>query len=141
MADYKFFFPISVRYSDIDAQWHVNHSRFITYMEQARFEYYKHLGLFEGKTFLDLKGIVADVHVTYMAPIILGQKIRVGTRASRIGNKSITFDYLIEDTETGKALSKGEVVIVTYDYRNQKSVVIPEDWRRKISEFEGYSSD
>jgi acyl-CoA thioester hydrolase len=136
MKEFKFFIPITVRYGDIDAQWHVNHTRSLTYMEQARFEYYKRLDLFDGKSFLDLRGIIVDIHVTYLAPIFLGQNIRVGTRATRIGNKSITFEYLIEDADSGKALSKGEVVIVTYDYRKQKSIPVPDDWRKKISDFE-----
>ena len=29
------------------------------------------------------------------------------------------------------------IVVVAYDYRTQKSVPVPEDWRSIISEFEG----
>ena len=137
MSEFKFYIPITVRYGDIDAQWHVNHTCFITYMEQARFEYYKELGLFDGKSFLDLRGIIADVHVAYLGPIVLGQNIRVGTRTARIGNKSITFEYVIEDTDSGSVLSKAEIVVVAYDYRAQKSVPVPLEWREKLSAYEG----
>ena len=78
MTGYSFFIPIKVRYSDLDAQWHVNHTRFLTYIEQARLEYLQHLGLFDGKSFLDLRVIIADVHVLYIEPLVLGQIVRVG---------------------------------------------------------------
>lgn len=137
MAKYKFSIPIQVRYADLDAQWHVNNARFLTYMEQARFEYYLKLGLFDGKNFLDLRMIIADVHVSYKAPIHLGQQITVSTRTAKIGTKSVTFEYVIEDTDTGTVCGTGEMVGVCFNYPTQTTVPVPEDWRKKISEFEG----
>jgi len=106
-------------------------------MEQARFEYLLHLGLFDGKTFMDLRMIIADVHVAYKAPIILGQKISVSTRTIKIGNKSITFEYVIEDSESGELCGTGEVVGVCFNYPTHETVPVPAEWRKKISEFEG----
>jgi acyl-CoA thioesterase FadM len=40
------------------------------------------------------------------------------------------------DADTGKELAKGEVVLVTYDYREEKTVSIPQEWREKIIAFE-----
>jgi acyl-CoA thioester hydrolase len=106
-------------------------------MEQARMEYVMNLGLFDGKTFLDLRAIIADAHVTYYAPITLGQNIRVGTRTAKIGTKSIVYEYVIEDTDSGQLIAKGEIVSVAYDFREQRSVPVPDVWRAKISEYEG----
>jgi YbgC/YbaW family acyl-CoA thioester hydrolase len=137
MPAFKFKIPIQVRYADLDAQWHVNNSRFLTFMEQARFEYLQHLGLFDGKTFMDLRMIIADVHVAYKSPIKLGQKICVSTRTTKIGNKSITFEYVIENSITGEICGTGEVVGVCYNYPTHETVPVPEEWRKKISKFEG----
>ncbi len=141
MPDFNFKIPIQVRYADLDAQWHVNNSRFLTFMEQARLEYLQHLGLFDGKTFMDLRMIIADVHVSFKAPITLGQKISVSTRTAKIGNKSITFEYVIEDAETGGVCGTGEVVGVCYNYPTQQTVAVPPEWREKIAEFEGRRFD
>ena len=89
MSEFKFYFPIQVRYGDLDPQWHVNNAKFLTYFEQARFGYLVELNLWDGKSFMDLGLIVADVHISYKAPIVLGQKVRVGVRVSKIGNKSL----------------------------------------------------
>lgn len=141
MTPYKFSIPIKVRYGDLDAQWHVNHTRFLTFIEQARLEYLQHLGLFDGKSFFDLRVIIADIHVSYIAPIVLGQKVCVGTRTVKIGNKSITFEYILEDMDSGKMLAKGEVICVAYNFRDQKTVSVPQKWRNTIAEFEGRSFD
>jgi acyl-CoA thioester hydrolase len=137
MSDFKFYIPVEIRYADLDPQWHVNNTRYLIYIENARLEYLIKLGLFDGESFLDLQMIIADVHVAYLAPIVLGQNIRVGTRTASIGNKSITFEYRVEDADTGDLLATGEVVGVTYDYRSQKTTPVPDEWRRIISEFEG----
>lgn len=141
MSDYHFSIPIHVRYADLDAQWHVNNSRFLTYMEQARFEYLQHLGLFDASSFLDLRMIIADVHVSYKAPIVLNQKISVYTRTAKIGNKSITFEYQIRDDESGTICGKGEVVGVCYNFRTHETTIVPDEWRQKISAYESRSFD
>jgi acyl-CoA thioester hydrolase len=41
------------------------------------------------------------------------------------------------DVEAGKELAKGEIVIVAYDYKQEKTIPIPQEWRDKITAFEG----
>ena len=137
MADFKFYFPIQVRYGDLDPQWHVNNAKFLTYFEQARFAYLVELQLWDGKSFMDLGLIIADVHISYKAPILLGQKVRVGVRISRIGNKSLTYICQIEDETTHAILATAEIVGVSYNYHTHATQPVPEDWRKKISQFEG----
>jgi acyl-CoA thioester hydrolase len=139
MADFKFYFPIQVRYGDLDPQWHVNNAKFLTYIEQARFAYLVELQLWDGKSFIDLGLIIADVHVSYKAPIQLGQKVRVGVRVSKIGTKSLTYACQIEDEETHAVLATAEIIGVSYNYHTHSTQPVPEDWRRKISQFEGLS--
>lgn len=138
MNDYKFFSPIQVRYGDLDPQWHVNNAHTVTFIETARFEYIQAVGLFDGQSFLDLSLIVADVHVVYLAPIKLGQKIRVGVRVAKIGTKSLTLEYQIEDEETGSVLTKAETVMVCFDYHKHASKPVPDEWREKIAVFESW---
>ena len=137
MAEFNFYVPIDVRYGDLDPQWHVNNSRYLTYMEQARLSYMQNLGFFDGKSFLDYRLIIADTHVSYKAPIELGRSVRVGTRTQKIGTKSITFEYTVEDETGGQVFATGEVVCVFYNYHMHATEPIPADWRRKFSEFEG----
>ena len=136
MPDFRFFYPIEVRYGDLDPQGHVNNACYLTYMEQARIAYIQTLGLWPGGTFLDIGIILAEAQVVFNSPILYGQKVRVGVRVSRLGNKSLTMDYLLEDAENGKRLASGSSVLVTYNYRDARSLPIPEDWRKVIAAFE-----
>jgi len=137
MSDFHFYHPVEVRYGDLDPQGHVNNAKHLTYFEQARVAYMIKLGLFStDQSFMESGIILADVHITYREPIYFGQNIKVGVRAVKLGTKSMTWAQNILDVNTGKELSKGEVVMVTYDYKEQKTINIPHEWREKIKKFE-----
>lgn len=136
MTTFRFYHPIEIRYADLDPQWHVNNTKFLVYIEHARMLYFKELGLWDGKSFLDLGQILADTHIAYRCPILYGQKIHIGVRMTRIGNKSIHLAYQIEDIESGEILATAETVNVYYDYRSQRSHPVPDEWRKKITAFE-----
>ena len=138
MSDYRFYHPIEVRYGDLDPQGHVNNANFLTYFEQARIQYMIELGLFSrDQSFMEIGVILADVHITYLAPVHFGRDIKAGVHVSRLGNKSMTWEQNIVDVETGRELAKGEVVVVAYDYKMAKTIPIPWNWRETIIEFEG----
>ena len=86
---------------------------------------------------MEIGVILADVHIIYFAPIYFGQNIQVGVHAAKLGNKSMTWQQNILDTDSRKELAKGEIVMVTYDYNTAKTISIPPEWREKILEFEG----
>ena len=137
MSDFRFYHPIEVRYGDLDPQGHVNNATHLTYFEQARVAYMIELGLFtKDQSFMEIGVILADLHITYFEPIYFGQNIKVGVHAAKFGNKSMTWEQNIVDADTGKEVAKGEVIIVTYDYKVGKTIRIPREWREKISEFE-----
>jgi acyl-CoA thioester hydrolase len=96
------------------------------------------MGLFtRDQSFMELGVILADVHITYLAPIYHGQNIKVGARVAKLGTKSMTWEQNVLDSDTGQELSRGEIVVVAYDYVSQKTIPIPRDWREKIIRFEG----
>ncbi len=137
MTTYKFYLPIQIRYMDLDPQWHVNNAKFLSYLETARMEYLLHLGLWDGKDFFRLGLIVASVQLDYLAPIKLEQHIQVGAGISRMGTKSLDFEYEIQDVDTGQILARGSTPMVSYDYKSSTSIPIPEYWRKTIAAFEG----
>jgi acyl-CoA thioester hydrolase len=138
MSDYHFHHPIEVRYGDLDPQGHVNNAKYLTYFEQARIAYWIQLGIFsKDQSFMEIGVILADVHITYLEPIYYGQNIKVGVHVSKLGNKSMTWEQNIVDADRAQELAKGEVIVVAYDYRAEKTMSIPQEWRERIMEFEG----
>lgn len=136
MGGFHFYHPIEVRYGDLDPQGHVNNARYLTYFEQARISYIQSLGLWQPGSFLNIGVILADAHVTFRSAVLFGQKIRVGVRVTRLGNKSMEMQYQLEDAETGQVAAAGSSVLVAYEYTTQRSIPIPDAWRATIKTFE-----
>ena len=133
---FVFYHPIIVRYADLDPQQHVNNAAYLTYLESARMGYYSESELWNGQSVREIGMVVASLRIDYLKSILFGKKVRVGLMVSHIGNKSIRFQHQIEDAESGEVFARGEFVMVAYDSVNERSIRVPDDWRKKIAQFE-----
>jgi acyl-CoA thioester hydrolase len=141
MTDFRFHHPIEIRYGDLDPQGHVNNAKYLTYFEQARIYYLIQLGLFNrDQSFMDVGIIIADIHITFQTPARYDDRIKIGVRTSKIGNKSMTVEQCVMNADTGEMLASGTVILVTFDYREHKTISVPDEWREKISSFEGLNA-
>lgn len=94
------------------------------------------LGLFsKDQSFMEIGVIIADIHITYHATTHYGDPIKVGVKTTKIGNKSLTVEQCVMHAETGKVMASGTVILVTFDYEGLKTIAVPDEWRKKISEF------
>jgi acyl-CoA thioester hydrolase len=128
--------PIEVRFRDCDAMGHVNNAVYLTYLEIARFAYWKaaDIGRLEG----DISYIIARVEIDFRASAVTGDVIDVALAVRAIGRSSFTFEYEIRD-ESGTLIASAKSVQVAYDYAAKQSVAVPDAIRARISEFEGRS--
>jgi acyl-CoA thioester hydrolase len=139
--EFTYYHPISVRYGDLDPQGHVNNATYLTYLESARLGYYEKSGIWQRDSGATTGMVVARIEIDYLAPIYYGQSIRVGLRLERLGQKSLTFAFQIEDTPGGRPLAWGLSVMVAFDNTTEKSRPIPLDWREKLTQFEELDGD
>ncbi len=136
MSAFRFYHPIEIRYVDLDAQGHVNNAHFLTYFEQARVAYVRRLDLWQSDSSLDLGIILANAALTFLTPVYLDQRIESGVRVTRMGNKSLTMEYQLEEVESRRPLCTGATTVVAYNYHTRQSISIPDEWREKIRDFE-----
>jgi acyl-CoA thioester hydrolase len=141
MSLFGFYQPIEVRYGDLDPQGHVNNANYLTFIEQARIAYIRHLGLWRGDSFMNLGIILADVHLTFRTPILFGEDVQVGVRVTRLGNKSLTMEHVVEEAGTHTEFASASTVLVAYDYRTSQTILVPAEWRQVIARFEGLPGD
>ncbi len=140
-SEFRFYHPIEVRYGDLDPQGHLNNAKYLTYFEQARIQYFVELGLFSpSQSFMDIGVILAEARVTFHAPIHFGQTVKVGVRTFELGNKSMKVEQAIFQPTTGDRLASGQVVLVAFDYRLNKTIPLPENMRQRIAQFENISA-
>jgi acyl-CoA thioester hydrolase len=126
--------PVEVRFRDCDAMGHVNNAVYLTYLEIARFAYWKAAGLdrIQG----EISYIMARVEIDFRASATHGDVLDIGLSVTGIGRSSFTMAYDIRD-EDGRLLSAAKSVQVTYDYAAGASVPVPDAIRERISAFEG----
>lgn len=133
ISTFKHFIPIQVRYIDIDAQGHVNNSTFLSYIEQGRVVYLN--TLFPNNDFKKQGLIIARTEIDYFEPIFLDNEILCGTKVSEFGNKSFIFEnILIDKNKQLKCFAKS--VMVCFDYIENCTTVVPDEWKLKIKRFE-----
>jgi acyl-CoA thioester hydrolase len=113
---------------------HVNNAVYLTYLEIARFAYWKaaEIGRLEG----DISYIIARVEIDFRASAVPGDVIDVAISVRAIGRSSFTMEYEIRDRE-GQVIVTARSVQVAYDYAAKQSVPVPDAIRARIAEFEG----
>ena len=126
-----FEYVIDVRFRDCDAFGHVNNAVYLTYLEQARVEAWRHL---HGTSGLPKDLILARVEIDYRAPATLGDRLVVRLRVAAVGTKSFTLDCEIENVRTRELVATARTVQVMYDYTAGSSVPIPPEIRAKLEQ-------
>jgi acyl-CoA thioester hydrolase len=114
-----------VRFRDLDAMGHVNNAVFATYVEQARIEYLRWLGVLDGPLYMGM--ILARLELDFLAPAMSEGEIEIGVRTARSGNKSFELEYELE--QAGRPIARASTVLVAYDYDEARSIPLPESWR------------
>ena len=137
-SDYKFFFPLRVRYSETDAQGIVFYGHYLTYFDTAITEYLRYLP-FDYLEYVKHTG--ADFHVVkavieFIAPSHFDDEIEVHVRTGKIGRSSLTFVIEIFPKNKETPLVKGEVVWVNTDQKAIKSAPLPKELVARVKERE-----
>lgn len=128
-ADFSFFYPFKVRYSEIDGQKIVFNAHYLTYLDTAITEYLWALP-YDYMNQVDRTGL--DFHtvktvIDYSRPIDFAAEIEVHVRIGRIGRSSMTFLAEIHPKGAEDLYASGEVVWVNADQATHKSApLVPE---------------
>jgi acyl-CoA thioester hydrolase len=138
-ADFRFFWPARVRYSEIDGQQVAYNAHYLTWFDTAIFEYYRAIGYAQ---FEESKALGEDWHVVralveYKAPLVYDQEFEVGVRIGRMGSSSLTYALAIFPKGGSTLLTTGEVVQVYTDQKTHKAMPIPARVRALYEAFEG----
>ena len=135
--DFKHWFDLSVRWSDLDGLGHVNNARFFTYMESARLAYLDETGVWplEART---VEGpILARITCDFRREIPFPSDLSVGTRVIRLGGRSLHAEQSIYGSDRSTLLAASDSVLVWFDYQKRRSIEVPARIRQQLAAFEG----
>jgi acyl-CoA thioester hydrolase len=112
------------RYSDYDSRGHVNNAVYLTYFEIGRV-----YAWLEAVGHTDPNFIIAEARITYRSPAMLGEPLAIEVTTSEIRSKTWVWSYRVLDERDDRVVAEGATTQVMYDYRDRKSVAIPDDLR------------
>ena len=128
-------FELRVRYAETDQMGVVYHTNYLVWCEIGRTELIRKL---TGVSYavLEEQGValaVADLNIRYHGAARYDNMIRVRTSLTESRSRSITFEYLITNADSGERLASARTVLVSLDKRG-RPVVLPDDLRRRLAE-------
>ncbi len=117
-----------VRWDDIDAFGHVNNAKYLTYIQEARFQWswYQYASKNEKPTLVEM--VVAKAEVDYLVPIYEGGRFYdVTLWVEQIGNSSFTLGYeVLGDNGVVHAKVKTVQVAVSMETKKSRPLTAPE---------------
>ena len=125
---------LPVQFRDIDRMGHVNHAVYLQYMETARVELARRLGMIRDASSSSF--IVATAHVEYKKPIRNERYVTVSCWASRIGERSWDLDYTVSGSVM-VLFAIGRTTQVGYDYDTRSTARISQKFRKRLGKYAG----
>lgn len=134
MSEFKLKIPIQIRFKDLDMLGHVNSAVHLTYFELARVCYFDELDKDLKIDWASNSLVVAKIEMDYIHQILMKDKLSVSVWVSRIGTKSFDMQCSMIKEEEGKEIkvAKGMAIIVCFNFKLNKSVAVPENWKSKM---------
>jgi acyl-CoA thioester hydrolase len=76
------------------------------------------------------------VSCTFKSPAYLDETLRVKIRTSELKRSSFVMEYEMIEEKTSRLVATGKSVAVAYNYKEQKTIPIPDFMRQKFEEVE-----
>jgi acyl-CoA thioester hydrolase len=135
---FKFSARTRVGFSDTDAQGIVYYGRYLPYMDLARVEYHRMLGLLGmdiGEPGVEF--VMRACTIEYHAPAVFDDEIEVFVRVKRIGTTSATYEFAAHRSPDDRLLVTATQTLVLVDMEERKPFPIPDGFRETIRRYEG----
>ena len=115
---FPYVWPVEVRFRDLDALGHVNNAVFLTYLEEARDEFYTNLPPSDTVHRMVLRHATIDFRRSLVQS---DDHVEVTLRVLRLGTSSVVTEETITSVATGEIAAVGESVMVHCDPARERA--------------------
>lgn len=132
-ADGWFAWTIRVRYAETDAQRIVHHANYLLYMEEARTELFRALGI--PYTDMEERGftiVVTRAECSFRAAAVFDDLVRVRVRVEKVRSREVCFEYRLEHDLHSRLLAEGRTRHVFVD-ASGKIITAPQQVMRALA--------
>lgn len=116
---------IETRWADMDSLGHINHAKYLTYLETARVEFYSSLGFGIIRFTQNPSMILGGMNIDYISQIEHPSELSVCHRINRVGSNSFDFLGAIFQENQAYPCFTGIFKMISFDYESQKTVEVP----------------
>ena len=121
-------YPLSVRWSDVDAYGHVNNVTYVEYFQESRIKMIDELGR-DRSAWSPI--VVVTTDIDYLRPVFHGKDdYEVRSWIARVGGRS--FDICSEVRDPDGVCARARVVLVCFDLEAESSAPMPAAMRERL---------
>ncbi len=122
-----FLWPVQTYYEDTDAGGVVYYANYLKFMERARTEWLRSLGLEQDELIARESVIFAvrSVQVDYLCPARFNEALNVSADVLELGRASLSFEQIIRRNNDETILCQGRIKIACLDYNSFKPRPLP----------------
>ena len=98
-----------VRTYELDSFGHVNNAVYLNYLEEARSEFLRQLGLsFHDFAREGVQLVIIEARVRYLSPARYGDILAITGRFREVRAASLTIDYTVTETQSGRPVADAQ---------------------------------
>ena len=106
---------------------HVNHARYLEFLEEGRWCYLDVRGPQEGFPALGVFPEVVNLSISYRRPTSAGDTLRITTGVANVSSRKIVMEQTIHQERTDKLCCEAEVSLVLVDSETGRPAVLGDD--------------
>ena len=110
LKDFSVIHAQPVEWGDMDAFGHVNNVVYYDYAQRARIHYLEQLQLFDNRTY----SVLAASSCQYYKSVVFPDTLWIGVRSKKVGNTSLTNEYVYYSTAQQAVVAAAESVLVFF---------------------------
>lgn len=141
MEDLLHQFPVRIElpvaWGDMDAFGHVNNVVYFRYFESARIRYLERIGYRDLTRECGSGPILASASCRFKQALHYPDTVVVGARIACLGEDRFDMAYRLVSRALESVAAEGTGLVVWFDYRKQRKILLPPELRQRIRELEG----
>lgn len=126
---------IEVRWGDMDAMGHVNNTVYLIYLESARIDFLRKLGVAGKQGGRSHGPTLVSVTCDFKKQVVYPAVVDVGVRVENIGRRSVRLKYGLFIHGTDEIVAVASTVNAWIDYAVERAIELPEELRSALAEY------
>ncbi len=135
-AQFPFWFPLEVRWGDMDAMGHVNNAVYFRYCESARIALLRSLNI-KGRAEGSTQGpVLVTTACDFKREVKYPATLDIGVRVEAVTRRSFALQYALFFAGTDDLAAVARSVNAWVDYAELRAVELPEELRALLSRYQ-----